>query len=275
MINKIRNHKFLGPTFNSIYRFVKEVSDCNISAHAGESAFFTMLSFFPFTMLLTSLLELTPLSEKDLLKWSDIIVPDSFQNILELFRYPGNSFTFMSITLLIIAWLSSKSFTALITGLNDTYHVKKAPAKKYARLLAIFYTFLFAVLIIMTLALLVFGNTIYYHILKMFPILQHKFLPFLSLRSVVGFVIMFLFFLLLYTVFPNRKQKIRKQIPGALLATSSWIIYSFGYSYYVDHFSNYANFYGTMTAIALLMVWLYMCMYFIFVGGLVNYLLES
>lgn len=42
------------------------------------------------------------------------------------------------------------------------------------------------------------------------------------------------------------------------------------FSVYVDKYNNYSSFYGTMTTIALIMVWLYGCMYVLFIGGIIN-----
>ena len=57
--------------------------------------------------------------------------------------------------------------------------------------------------------------------------------------------------------------------------SSGWVVFSYGFSIYVDRFSNYSSFYGATTTIALAMVWLYGCMYMIFLGGLINRLIED
>lgn len=48
------------------------------------------------------------------------------------------------------------------------------------------------------------------------------------------------------------------------------MIFSGIFSVYVDKYNNYSSFYGTMTTIALIMVWLYGCMYVLFIGGIIN-----
>ena len=163
----------------------------------------------------------------------------------------------------------------LIRGINDVYEIKESRPFLLVRLLAFFYTFLFAILFVAVLTILVFGNTLYYHLCHIFPLLRSKFLTIISIRPIVGFVVVFLFFVILYYFVPNHKTTLLKQIPGALFTTAGWIIFSYIYSYYVDYFSNYSYFYGTMTTIALLMVWLYACMYLLFLGGILNHLADS
>ena len=53
------------------------------------------------------------------------------------------------------------------------------------------------------------------------------------------------------------------------------MIFSYAFSYYINHFGNYASMYGSLTVIVLLILWLYFCMNIIFVGGELNsYLIE-
>ena len=249
----------------------------SISSHAGESAFFMMLSFFPFTMFLLTLLRYTPLTEEILVSFLQVVFPESFESYISNLIgeiYHAAAGTILPISIITAVWLGSKSFLSLIRGLNDVYQIRESRSFLTVRILAFVYTLLFALILLATLTIIVFGNTLYYHIRNAFPFLESTLLSIISLRSLVGFCFMLLFFLFLYRFIPNRKDSLKNQFPGALLATTGWILFSFVYSYYVDHFSNYSFFYGTMTTIALLMVWLYSCMYLLFLGGLCNYLLS-
>ena len=66
------------------------------------------------------------------------------------------------------------------------------------------------------------------------------------------------------------KTSLAAQLPGAVFAAAAWMIFSGIFSVYVDKYNNYSSFYGTMTTIALIMVWLYGCMYVLFIGGIIN-----
>ena len=72
--------------------------------------------------------------------------------------------------------------------------------------------------------------------------------------------------------FPKKSsmQRAKYQLPGAVFAAAAWMIFSGIFSVYVDKYNNYSSFYGTMTTIALIMVWLYGCMYVLFIGGIIN-----
>ncbi|MDO4166178.1 MAG: YihY/virulence factor BrkB family protein [Eubacteriales bacterium] len=281
-----RLKRFLKQTLPYFEQFTLHINASNISAHAGETAFFIILSFFPFTMFLCTLVRLTPLTKQILIEAMQVVFPTSFHNYLgqiinEIYNH--YSTTILSLTIITAIWLGSKAFMSLISGLNDMYQINESRHYIRVRILAVVYTALFAVLILITLILLVFGNSLYYHFCTIFPWLHDTLLSIISVRSIVCFLIMLLFFTIMYILLPNHKANQNtddrnqigfiSQLPGGLLTTTGWILFSYLYSYYVDHLSNYSFFYGTMTTIALLMVWLFACMYLLFFGGLINHLM--
>ena len=75
---------------------------------------------------------------------------------------------------------------------------------------------------------------------------------------------------MLYMVLPNGKNRFGDSLPGALLASSGWLVFSDLYSIYVENFSGYANVYGSVYAVALSMLWLYCCLSILFYGGVLN-----
>ena len=89
-------------------------------------------------------------------------------------------------------------------------------------------------------------------------------------RLVICLPVLILFFWVIYVFLPNKKHRAKYQLPGAIFAAAAWMIFSGIFSVYVDKYNNYSSFYGTMTTIALIMVWLYGCMYVLFIGGIIN-----
>ena len=89
-------------------------------------------------------------------------------------------------------------------------------------------------------------------------------------------IVVFIAALITFCITTNKgnKDMTTKQadatLPGAVFAAAAWMIFSGIFSVYVDKYNNYSSFYGTMTTIALIMVWLYGCMYVLFIGGIIN-----
>ena len=84
-----------------------------------------------------------------------------------------------------------------------------------------------------------------------------------------------LFFVLIYSILPNRRQLIWQQLPGAAFTTAGWLIFSYVYSLYIDHVADFSYVYGSLTAIILLMLWLYICMNIVLLGAELNRILSE
>ncbi len=250
------------------------VSKRDISAYAGQAAFFLMLSFFPFLMFFFALLDRTPLTEAEFSAWVMSFIPESFWGLISTFAteiYEGSSSGRLSLTIIMAVFLSAKAFISLQNGLNSMYQVRETRNIVLREVYAMIYSVVFALMLLLVLGLLVFGNYIYERLFDWIPIwggLVH-------FRMLICIPVLFLFFWVLYIALPNRKQRFKKQIPGAVIAAAGWIIFSAIFSIYVDKFTRYATFYGTMTLVALIMVWLYGCMYVLFAGGFINCVLEQ
>ena len=264
-----------------ILRYVRWISgalekSC-ISAYSGQSAFFLMLSFLPFLLFCFALIQVTPLTRIDLENFVFSFIPQNFQNFLHDFAmdvYDNSNSGILSATVITAVYLSSKAFYALIQGLNSMFGAKENRNFLLLRFYSIIYSVFFAILIIATLMIFVFGNKILHYLNHFFPVITSTLFDILAFKTLIGFILLFLLFLLLYRILPNCSYRFRELIPGSVFASAGWLLFSFFYSIYINNFSNYASFYGAMTAIALLMVWLYTCMYLLLFGGILNHFLH-
>ena len=136
-----------------------------------------------------------------------------------------------------------------------------------------FYTFLFLLVLLLTLVLNVFGESI----LEMLPPVRGALWEFLSEIVDFRFILLLLLqtglFTAMFMALPNRKNKFSDSFPGAVLASFGWLLFSNLFSIYVEYFSSYASIYGSVYAIALSMLWLYFCLCLLFCGGALNRLL--
>jgi membrane protein len=82
--------------------------------------------------------------------------------------------------------------------------------------------------------------------------------------------LLILLFTALYYFLPSRKLKLREAIPGTIISSFGWAITSAGFAYYVNNFSNFTKFYGSIDAILIFMSWIYVSSIIIILGGEVN-----
>ena len=253
--------------------FLFRLKEDSVSAYSAQAAFFIILSAFPFFMFLLALIQYLPLTEQDFIQAVIQVVPAStapfVQNVINEI-YSSSTTTLLSITGITTIWGASKAFYALIYGLNAVYGILETRNYIVLRTIATLYTLVFSVILLVTLSILGFGNRIALAIQTQIPALKDLALLVISLRAATALCILILYFLALYIVIPNRKSHILRELPGAIVTAGGWIGFTYLYSFYIDHMSNFTSTYGSLTAIVLLMLWLYICMYMLLIGGEVN-----
>lgn len=266
-------------TYRVIGLLSAKIRDDHVAAFSAQAAFFIIISFFPFIMLLLSIIQYFPVEESALLRLFSHAFPIAINSMIitvitEIYHTNASS-TLISITAITTLWSAGKGFLAIMKGLNAVSEIKETRNYFFLRAISAFYTLIFAVMLIATMVLFVFGNRLYFWIQQKFPV--HTDLAFLiiSLRAIVGLIILIIFFMIIYIVIPNTKAKFMGALPGAMLCAGGWMGFSYAFSYFIDNFSNYASMYGSLTAIVLFMLWMYFCMYLLFLGAEFNLLLEN
>lgn len=190
---------------------IKETNRAAIPAFSGQSAFFLMLSFFPFFMFMFAILKFTPFTETMFLNILEVFIPGSFHNFLSAVIsgiYSSQSATLLPVTIITAIWLGSKAFIALANGLNSVFEIDETRNYFLIRFYSAIYTVAFALLIIATLAFMVFGNKIYFYTCRYFPLLENVFLPIINLRPLISFFIMFVFFTIMYKAIKKRRTPV-------------------------------------------------------------------
>ncbi|MCI8948890.1 MAG: YihY/virulence factor BrkB family protein [Lachnospiraceae bacterium] len=260
-------------------RLKEKYTEDEISVYAAQASFFILLSAFPFIMVLLTVIQLIPtVSKSDLLSILVSLMPEMLKSttvsiIDDLFtKSPGK---ILSITALLAIWSASKGMLSMNRGFNRIFGCKGRRGYFRSRFICTGYTILFIVACIMSLVLLVFGSTLQNLILNVFPVLGRITFYIISFRTLLSLSILTIIFAGLYTFIPDKKQKLKFQLPGAVFSTLCWIGFSFAFSVYFNNFSNYSYMYGSLTAMVLLMLWLYFCICILFFGAEINYFYEK
>lgn len=260
---------------NYVRYFLNRLNRHCISAFSGQACLFIIISFFPFVMFLLTMIRYLPITESTVLQMCTDVLPVAFSSFVvsiieEIYNKSSN--TLLSVTVITALWSASRGFLTIMKGLNYIYDIRETRNYLRVRFMATGYTLVFAVLLLVTLIVLVFGNRLYQEILAVNPILGNLIGMIVDIRTFMGLFVLFLFFLMIYLFIPNRKSRLISEIPGALISSVGWIGFSYLFSIYIDHFGNYSYTYGSLTAIVLLMLWLYACMFIMFIGGEINVL---
>lgn len=264
-------------TIEVIRNFLKKMSKDHVSAYSSQAAYFVLVSFFPFLLLLMTLIPYTPVDRSEVSSMILKIVPDSFRSLVLsiINEVYGKSLAIVPISAVTALWSAGKGVQALTNGLNCIYEVDETRNFLMTRLRSIIYTVIFIAAILATLLFLVFGNSIQMRLAHYFPWLVEMLEMIISLRTAITLTLLTVVFLLLYKFIPNRKASLKSQLPGAAFTSIAWSLFSFGFSLYIDLSSGMRNMYGSMTSILLALLWMYICMYIVMLGAEINCYFED
>ena len=256
-------------------RVYHKVIEAECSEYAAAMAFYFLFAMFPFFLFLTTVigyLHMPHLLEYVLNRAESLLpgqVFDLFQdNIRDLFNSKKRGL--LSLGFLLALWASSKSVISMMKALNKVYSVKEGRPFWKVRLTAFFLVIVLSLLFFLALVLLIFGTKIVSLITVM---LNHGVVFRIIWNLMIIPVILFLLLLAVATIYffaPDVKQKWKWITSGTVFAILCWIGASFAFSYYINNFSSYDRTYGSLGAVIILLMWLYVSGFIILVGGVIN-----
>lgn len=263
--------------FKKTYELIKKVihryNEDEAYVLASHMTYGWLSAFFPFLIFILTLIGMTSL-DKDLIakqlvlnfpKETESLVYTTIEHIMSI-RNPG----LLSFSVIISLWSASSGIKAIIHGLNKAYNVLEC--RKYIKLqgMAIFYTVLLATLIISAFILLVFGEQLGLYLYYKFN-LSFNFRLIWGIVRICGMIVaMIVTFILMYKFSTCKPLNTMDVLYGSIFSTIGWIIVSYLFSLYVDNFANYANVYGSIAGIFIMLTWLNLISTIILYGGELN-----
>ncbi|PTL39971.1 YihY/virulence factor BrkB family protein [Alkalicoccus saliphilus] len=254
----------------------QEFSNDNVPLLAAAQAYYYMLSLVPMLVLAISILPYLNIDPDAAMSTIQGLMPGGVSEVFEdqiadiLTEQRGGLLTVGIIGTL---WSASNGMNTFIKAQNEAYNVKQERSFIMARLVSIALTLGLILALIVALILPVFGNTIINSIAALGIIPGELEFLFNVLRWVISITVTAVIFAVLYHVAPNIKIPFKNALPGAIFATFAWQLVSFGFSIYINNFNNYAETYGSLGGIFILMLWLFIIGIILVVGAEINAIL--
>lgn len=269
-----------GGLIGKIMDAARTVKQMHIPLHAAYAAYFIVLAVFPALVLILSVLRYTGMEVRGLVELLDDLLPSTMaEGAEELIysTYRNSSGAMVGVSAVTALWSASRGVYGLLTGLNAVYGVSENRGYIYTRSISVVYTFVFILILLLTLVLHVFGNSIINLMRQVDNPVVIFFIDLIDLRFFLLLFLQSLVFTLMFMVLPNkRRSRFMESLPGGVLSSLGWLVFSDIYSIYVENFSKYSTIYGSVYGIAITMLWLYCCMSILFYGGALNrYLMDK
>jgi len=235
---------------------------------AKGAAYSTLLAFFPVLASIAAVLaRVNAESVARVLTrlLFQVVPPGSEELVRNQFLDRGQRPVWLIIAAVLLAtWAASGTMMTLMEGFEAAYRLPSGRPFLKQRGIAILLVFIVALPGIGSSALIVFGTRAerwMFGWLGLPPDAELRTgiaLLFGALRYLVALATTVLVTGMLYTVGPNRPIKLRSALPGALLATTLWLLATSVFAWYVRNVANYSVLYGSIWTVIALLVWMYL-----------------
>ena len=195
-------------------------------------------------------------------------IPNSVISLINNSNINYNNFNIIVFTFINL-WLASRGTYAIIISSNLIYKVKEKDNLK-VNLKSITITAMLFILIAFIIIVPILGDLIVSIITNYF----NKYLIINTIYHIIKYpisiILIFLLLKIIYTISPSKKINSKYMNHGAMFTTIMWISLSRIYSFYLNNFNHYNIYYGNLSNILILLIWVYLLSYIFVIGMALN-----
>jgi membrane protein len=264
-------------------RVWSEIEQDDVFGDGAKLAYYFLLALFPLLIFLTSAIGLivgsgTGIRHAFFQYLSQVMPSSAFQLIDTTMSEVGSASGAgkLSFGLLAALWAASNGMGAVTQSLNSAYDLKETRPWWKQRAVAVVLTVSLSVLIFAALVIVFGGGKIADHLAASYGFGIVFTALWKVLQWPIALAFMLLSFALIYYFAPDLRDQDWKWItPGSSIGVVLWLLVSFAFKGYLHFFDSYSKTYGSLGAVIVLMLWLYLTGVAVLIGGEVNSEIEN
>lgn len=246
-----------------------------VMLYAAQASYFVIVSIIPFVCLLISVFS--------------FFIPADIYSIFDAYDFPQEveeilhkvldqlfatqKVSLLSISAVIALWTASRGADSIRVGLERVYHERPSKGFVKQQLKSLVSTIILIVVLLANMVFSVFGAVIaeMLNAQLLYDVIVYLSTPILFVMMCAGFTIIYAFVGKIGKV--KWKERIEQHLPGAVFTTVCWMLFSYGFTLYIHYFPSASAIYGSLTAVCLLMLWVYVSVIILLLGAEVNKLI--
>ncbi len=243
-----------------------------ISQTAASIAYYFTLAVFPFLMFLAALVGVLAFPADALEKAiAPLLSRAVAEIILEYYTYLTSVSGVFSLVfgLVFSLYSASRAIRALTYGINKVYHTHKARSFFADLFRSVMFTLGVSAVLFLALFMVSIGS----NLPKVLNLSQHIRIPLISNAGYIYLVAVgaaFFILTLVYMYAPVRRVPLCLALPGSVLCLFGLHAISFGVGVYVCFSTRFSMLYGSIGAIIIMLLWLYLFGICVMLGAILN-----
>jgi membrane protein len=266
-----------------LHRLYDSFWEEDVLSRSAQVAFYLSFALFPLLLFLVNLFGLI-IGQADDLKSelfsylrqimpysAYVLVKDTILEVTE--NSSGGKLTF---GLVIALWSASAGMDSMRIALNHVYKLKETRSWWITKLESLMFTLMLIFLLSFVLGIVFYGWKFLSLLLALVKLPIESIVILQIIQWITFIVVLFLTFGVLYRYLPNQKDNKCSWIsPGSLTAIVLWVLATNGFRIYLLYFNNYDKTYGSLGAVMILMLWLFLTALVILIGGSLNKIIDD
>lgn len=243
--------------------------------YSAQASYFVIVSIIPFICLLISVVS--------------FFIPEDIYRIFETYELPveiegfvravidqlfaTQKVSLLSISAVVALWTASRGADSIRVGLERVYHERRSKGFFKQQVKSLASTIILILVLLLNMVFSVFGAVIaeMLNAQLLYDIIVYLSIPILFLVMCSGFTLLYAFVGRIGKVKWN--ERMLQHLPGAVFTTVCWMLFSYGFALYIHYFPMASAIYGSLTAVCLLMLWVYVSVIILLLGAEVNKLI--
>lgn len=252
--------------------------DADIFSHSAQVAFYFSFALFPLLYFLVSLfgivLESSSGLKDELFTYMRQIMPITVFDLVSKTVDEiviNSSGRLAAISLGVALWSASAGVDAVRNALNAIYGIKETRMWWWNKAVSLIMTLVLAILVAAVLAGVFYGWQLAQSGLAGIGVEVTSPLVLTTIQWISTLLVMLFACEVVYNVLPNFKD--RKWVwitAGSLVAIALWLVLTGTFRLYLNYFNTYDRTYGSLGAVIIMMLWLYLTALVLMIGGVIN-----
>lgn len=273
MDHYLERHHFL----SGAYQMAQRYFDHHVARDSAALTYYLLFALFPLLIFLSNLVGMMSLDINQFLTWLHPIMPQEALEIIEqylIYVSRDSSRQLLWFSLIFSIYFPYRAASALMGSVRKAYGAQPPTHFWRYQFKLLLYTLCLIVIIVLSIALSVVGGRVL-NFVSGYISLSGGFIELWSrLRfAVLGFFVFFAI-ALMYAL-AQESRTMNRIWPGAVASLVMWLALSFLFSFYVENIARYSVIYGTLGAVIVLLLWLYLAAMMLIMGAEFNSVLMT
>ncbi len=261
---------------------IKKIGEDELSTRSAALSYYFILALFPMLLFLVSLIGIVSAGTQlrdTIMSSLGRLAPGSASKLVDVVieqTVRNSSGVKLAAGILGALWAASGGMSAIVVSLNKIYRTIETRPWWKQKLTVIGLTLALAGLIIVALVLVLYGGKLGEAIATHVGLGSAFTIAWKIVEWPLSFAAMFLSFSLIYYFAPDLKERRWYWVtPGAVSGVALWLLASVGFRIYLQFFNTYSAMYGSLGAVVILLLWLYITGFAVMIGAEVNWVIEN